>query len=111
MLAAGCGGELEAAGDGKSGRAAAHAGTLTFHLPCASASSQSPQDAVVGGDKALEKELAASLRVISKLESDINVSRAQTDVVKLSMCTLEKQLENMTERYISVLFFFLRACS
>ena len=62
------------------------------------------QDAVVGGEKTLEKELAASLQVISKLECDINASRAQTDNAKLALSTLEKQLENATIRYCSAEF-------
>ena len=56
------------------------------------------QDAVVGGEKALEKELAASLQVISKLEGDINTSRAQTDSAKLALSILEKQTENIAAR-------------
>jgi hypothetical protein len=70
-----------------------------------------PQDAVVGGEKALEKELAASLQVISKLETDINASRAQTDSAKLAVSTLEKQLENVTIRYHSAAFRTLNSKS
>jgi hypothetical protein len=56
------------------------------------------QDAVVGGDKALEKELAAALQVITKLEGDVNASRANTDAAKLAVASLEKQVENATAR-------------
>jgi hypothetical protein len=57
------------------------------------------QHAVNSGDKALEKELAASLQVISKLEADVNSARAQTNDTKLAMGSLEKQLESASARF------------
>ncbi len=74
-----------------------------FHLRrCCS--SRHVQAAVVGGEKALEKELAAALQVISKLEGDVNASRANTDAAKLAVASLEKQLETATARCADALY-------
>ncbi len=56
------------------------------------------QAATLGGNNALEKELAASLQVISKLEADVNVARGQKDDISLAMSSLEKQVENASAR-------------
>ena len=56
------------------------------------------QDATLGGTNALEKELAASLQVISKLEGEVNAARGQRDDVSLAVASLNKQLENASAR-------------
>ena len=66
-------------------------------------SSRRVQDAVVGGEKSLEKELAAALQVITKLEGDVNSSRANTDAARLALASLEKQVENATARWVGAL--------
>ena len=66
-------------------------------------SSRRVQDAVVGGEQSLEKELAAALQVITKLEGDVNASRANTDAARLALASLEKQVENATARWVGAL--------
>ena len=56
------------------------------------------QEAVAGGGEAIERELTNALQVITKLETDLNDARTQTDDAKLAATSLEQQMTNVQVR-------------